>query len=68
MNTHSPLIEERVPAMFTIRQVTKILNLSKSKIHLLIREGSLESVLIGRSRRITEGQLVRFIRLLEEQS
>jgi excisionase family DNA binding protein len=54
--------------MFTIRQVTKILNLSKSKIHLLIREGSLESVLIGRSRRITEGQLVRFIHLLEEQS
>ena len=68
MNSHSPLIEERVPAMFTIRQVTKILNLSKSKIHLLIREGSLESVLIGRSRRITEGQLVRFIHLLEEQS
>lgn len=68
MNIHSPLIEERVPAMFTIRQVTKILNLSKSKIHLLIREGSLESVLIGRSRRITEGQLVRFIHLLEEQS
>ncbi len=68
MKTHSPLIEERVPAMFTIRQVTKILNLSKSKIHLLIREGSLESVLIGRSRRITEGQLVRFIHLLEEQS
>ncbi len=68
MTNDSPLIEERVPVMFTVRQIAKILNLSKNKIHMLIREKSLESVLIGRSRRVTEGQILKFIRGLENQA
>jgi excisionase family DNA binding protein len=66
MTVHTPIIEDRVPVLFTVRQAAKILNLSKTKIHLLIKDGSLESVLIGRSRRITEGQLLKFIWSLEE--
>jgi excisionase family DNA binding protein len=67
MTNHIPIIEERVPVMFTVRQVSEILNLSRNKIHMLIGDGSIESVQIGRSRRITEGQLLKFIRLLESQ-
>ena len=65
MKNHSPIIEKRVPVLFTVKDVAKILNLSRNKVHGLIKDESLESALIGRSRRITEGQLLKFIRELE---
>lgn len=68
MKNHSPIIEQRVPVLFTVKDVAKILNLSRNKIHGLIKDKSLESALIGRSRRITEGQLLKFIRELEGES
>jgi excisionase family DNA binding protein len=68
MTNHTPIIEKRVPVLFTVKDVAKILNISRNKVHSLIRAESLESVLIGRSRRVTEGQLLKFIRTLEKES
>ena len=65
MTNHTPIIEKRVPVLFTVKDVAKTLNISRNKVHGLIKDESLQSVLIGRSRRITEGQLLDFIRTLE---
>ena len=57
--------QKNTPALFTPMDVAKILNVSRSQIYLLLKEGSLRSVKIGRSRRISENQLRNFIHLVE---
>lgn len=68
MTNHLPIIEKRVPVLFTVKDVAKILNISRNKVHALIKDESLESAQIGRSRRVTEGQLLKFIREIEGES
>lgn len=59
------VIEKGVPFLFSPRDAGKILSCSRSTIYALMKSGELESVRIGRSRKISETQLVRYIRTLE---
>lgn len=58
-------IERGVPATFSVEDAAKILGCSRSQVYVLIKSNELESARIRGSRRITEGQLVRYIQSLE---
>ena len=60
-------IEKDVPIAFTVHQVAKILNCSRSQVYVLLKTRELDSVQIRGSRRITENQLIRFIKKIEAQ-
>ena len=51
--------------MFNPRDAAKILSISRSQVYVLLKAGELESVQIGRSRRISQDQLIRYINKLE---
>lgn len=59
------MLERNVPFMFNPRDTAKILSISRSQVYVLLRSGDLESVQIGRSRRISQEQLIRYINKLE---
>jgi len=50
-----------LPILFTANQVAKIMGISRSQVYVLMNKGHLGSVHIGRSRRITRGQVDSFI-------
>jgi excisionase family DNA binding protein len=58
-------IEKGVPVTFKVHEVAKILNCSRSQVYVLIKSGELEGARIRGSRRVTENQLVRYIRRIE---
>jgi excisionase family DNA binding protein len=52
---HAPgakFIDGQSPAMLTIAQVEEVLQVSRWKVYRLMQSGELESIKIGRSRRI----------------
>jgi len=49
------------PFLFDVKATARILSISRSAVYELIRKGELETVKIGRSRRVTQGQLNKFI-------
>lgn len=51
--------------LFTLEECEPILSLSRSQLYRLVDQGDLESVKIGKSRRITLDQLNRFIDRVE---
>jgi excisionase family DNA binding protein len=59
------MLERNVPFMFNPRDAAKILSISRSQIYVLLKSGELESVQIGRSRRISQDQMIRFINNLD---
>ena len=59
------MLERNVPFMFNPRDTAKILSISRSQVYQLLKTGELESVRIGRSRRISQEQLIRYINKLE---
>lgn len=46
---------------YTVTEAAELLSLSRSRLYELIHAGLIESVKFGRSRRITEDQLRRFL-------
>lgn len=58
-------IERGVPVMFTPKQVAQILNVSRSQVYVLLKSEELESVSIRGCRRVSENQLVAYIRRIE---
>jgi excisionase family DNA binding protein len=50
-----------MPILFNANQVAKIMGVSKSQVYNLMNSGRLGSVSIGRSRRVTNGQMQDFI-------
>ena len=50
-----------LPILFTANQVAKIMGISRSQVYVLMNNGHLGSVHIGRSRRITRAQVDSFI-------
>jgi excisionase family DNA binding protein len=50
-----------IPMLFNVTQVAKIMGVSKSQVYNLMNSGRLGSVSIGRSRRVTNGQVHEFI-------
>ena len=51
--------------LFTVDEVAAILRISRSQVYVLMNDGLLESVHLRKSRRISQGQLTRFIQSLE---
>ena len=60
-------IEKGVPITFKVEEVAKILNCSRSQVYVLMKTGELASAQIRGSRRVTENQLVQYIRKIEKQ-
>jgi excisionase family DNA binding protein len=51
----------RVPMLYTPKDVAEIMNISRSQVYNLMNSNQLESVHIGRSRRITMDQIHQFV-------
>lgn len=63
-----PMVEANVPVMFDVKTVAKILSVSRSTVYELLRTGELKAVRIGRSRRVSQNQMVLYIHSLEDQA
>lgn len=50
---------------YTVEEAAGLLSLSRANVYRLLDLGELDSVQIGRSRRVTAGQLEAFVRRLE---
>lgn len=46
---------------YTVKEAALLLSLSRSLVYELINSGRIETIKIGRARRITSGQLERYI-------
>lgn len=57
--------DRRVRLLFKFEEAESILSLSRSQLYRLVDQGDLETVTIGRSRRISLGQLEAFVQRLE---
>jgi hypothetical protein len=57
--------DRKVPFLFTPVQTARILGISRSQVYNLLSSGALNSVQIGRSRRITQSHVQDFINSLE---
>ncbi|MBS1706750.1 MAG: helix-turn-helix domain-containing protein [Armatimonadetes bacterium] len=53
---------------YTVGEASDLLSLSRAHVYRLIDLGKINTVLIGRSRRITSRQLDEFVRGLEQQN
>lgn len=53
--------------LYTVKEAAHLLSLSRSLIYELINAGKLETVKIGRARRITSGQLASYIQQCESR-
>jgi excisionase family DNA binding protein len=59
---------QNIPLLFTVKQVAKILNISRSTVYTLFDTGQLGSVLVGSaSRRVSENQLADYLRRIHAQ-
>ena len=50
------------PLLITTKQVAQVLGISRSQVYVLLKSGELESVHIGRSRRISKEQVIDYVR------
>jgi excisionase family DNA binding protein len=55
------------PILLTVREVADRLSVSRSRVYELLGRGLLESVRIGRSRRVPLDALDRFVAALREE-
>ena len=53
------------PRLISTKQAAEMLGISRSHVYVLMKDGRLGSVTIGRSRRITKDQVLDFVRGLE---
>ena len=54
--------------MYTVGEACKLLSLSRAFLYRLIDSGEIESITIGRARRITSAQLDAFVKAREGES
>jgi excisionase family DNA binding protein len=59
-------LEKNVPIMFNPKEVAKILRISRSQVYVLLKCGELSSVSIRGSRRVSQNQMLDYIKKLEE--
>jgi excisionase family DNA binding protein len=62
------LVTQEQPALLRIEQVTAILQIGRSHVYRLINAGRLKPVKLGKTVRISRGELERFVAALEEDS
>ena len=51
---------------YTVEQVAEMLHIGRDKVYYLLRTGQLQSIKIGKSRRITDQHLAEFIASFED--
>jgi len=51
----------QIPVLYTPQEVARIMSISRSQVYNLMNSNQLESVHIGRSRRITMDQIHEFV-------
>jgi excisionase family DNA binding protein len=61
-----PLAAEPRPALLTIKQAARVLNLGRSTVYELIADGRLEVVHIGRSTRVPTDAISKLIQGLRD--
>ena len=52
------------PALLTVKEAARVLNLGRSTVYQLIADGRLDAVHIGRSTRVPVDAITKFIRAL----
>lgn len=52
--------------LYTIEECEELLSLSRSQLYRLVDQGDLETVKVGKSRRVTQSQLHAFVSRLEQ--
>lgn len=52
------------PVMFTVPQVCRIMQMSRSKVYELVASGEIPSVRIGRSRRVPSDRFLAYVQEL----
>ena len=55
------------PQLISTKQAAHMLGISRSQVYVLMKDGRLGSVSIGRSRRITKDQVLDFVRGLPRE-
>jgi len=58
-------IEKGVPMTFSVAETAQIIGCSRSQVYVLLNTNELKSAKIRNSRRITESQLVDYLKKLE---
>jgi excisionase family DNA binding protein len=61
-------VTDSPPLLHKVEDAARILGLGRSTVYLHIESGDIESVKIGRARRITQGALERFVARLESRA
>ena len=56
----------QLPCLYKVEQVTAMLGISRSALHLLVKNGEIKTVNIGRAVRFTNTELDRFIASLTD--
>ena len=61
-------MRQELPILYTPVQTARIMGISRSQVYNLLKSGELNSVHIGRSRRISNAHVTQFIQSLEMAS
>lgn len=59
------MTDVRQTRLLNVREVARVLSISRTSVYDLLAKGQIESVRIGRSRRVLADDLERFIRSLK---
>ena len=51
---------------YTVEQVAEMLHIGRDKVYYLLRTGQLQSIKIGKLRRITDRHVAQFVSSLED--
>jgi excisionase family DNA binding protein len=55
-------METRMERVYTVPEVAEYLKISRSKMYYLVQRGSVPHIRIGRNLRITESQLIEWLK------
>ena len=61
-------MNQELPILYTPVQAARIMGISRAQVYNLLKDGSLNSIHIGRSRRISNNHVTQFIQSLEMAS
>jgi len=58
-------MNQELPILYTPVQAARVMGISRAQVYKLLKNGSLSSIHIGRSRRISKSHVTQFIQSLE---
>jgi len=62
------MAETRLPILYTVEEVADILHIGRSTVFTLIKQGKLESIRLGRSRRVPIDAMQEYVNDLLSES